>query len=170
MSETEKIPATWRDNKTVLLLVRVGFLTQFYIPAIIWIGVIVARYIEWAWIPVYQSAPTDLLYTVLSTTVIMVILTVQWPLFALILRFGKLRSAAPVLWCLIVMNISHIVICVLHSIYNTLWPILSMLPFPYYLPLLEVTINHLVPPTILFYLAIRAEKNSTLHSSHSTLP
>lgn len=153
MSEIEKIP-TWRDNKIVLRLVRIGFLLQFYIPALIWVVVFAALCIE-EMSQLYRT-PAMLTMTLIVATIVLYVFAAQWIFFAPILRFMKLRSAAPVLWCLIVTNILHIV-------FNIYWVRIIINIFPSMMnilllkPPLEWLLILLVPPTVLYIIAILVE-------------
>ena len=146
-SEIETPPVrrpSWRDNKAVLWLVRIGFLLQFYIPAIVCCRYICVK---------YSVAHYDLFYLWYFWTI--VLLVVQCSVFTLILRFVKLRSAHIVLWCLIVMN-------VIHSAY---WLYFASIPWP-------LTMRRLALPTALYLIAILVEwivffrkKKTTVNSS-----
>lgn len=152
MSETDETPVTWRDNKTVLRLVRIGFILQFLIPAIVCIVGLAAydffvppkqnldRYAE-----LVAQNQRYLFHVIAIPTLI--VLAVQYIIFALPLRLVELRSAVPVLWCLIIMNIIH----------SALWILLES----------PLTFMRLTPPTILYIVAIYYSK---LHTLHSTLP
>ncbi|MCL2624277.1 MAG: hypothetical protein FWD31_11495 [Planctomycetaceae bacterium] len=119
---------SWRDNKTVLWLVRIGFLLQFYIPMFVCCYYVYVNY------PGY-----GLFYIWYVRTLIL--LVVQCSVLTLILRFGKLRSAHIVLWCLIVMN-------VIHSAY-----------WLYFVPYISfpLTMHRLALPTALYFFAILIE-------------
>ena len=157
MSEIEETPATWRDNKTVLRLVRIGFILQFYIPAVVCIilgiiGLLIEAYYFFMPPPIVTGyiniamVMYELQLVAIIAGLTLVVLAVQWTIFTLILRSEKLRSATPVLWWLIGMNVIH----------SILWlPMLLVNP-------LQVTLVRLTPPTILYIMAIREEKKSSL--------
>ena len=144
-------PTSWRNNKTILWLVRIGFLLQFYIPAIVCCLFIY----NFSTLPIYTMSPDDprydavelepgmleCLFFVLSVFTLPLVI-VQCSIFTLILRFAKLKSAETVLWWLVVIN-------VLHSA-------LSMFIFF----LIPGTLIRLTPPTILYLIAIRIESKA----------
>ena len=122
-------PTSWRDNKAVLWLVRIGFLLQFYVPMFVCCRYICVN---------YSNGYYGLFYIWYVRTIIL--LVVQWSIYTLILRFIKLRSAHIVLWCLIVMN-------VIHSAY---WLYFAPIPWP-------LTMRRLALPTTLYFIAILVE-------------
>ena len=160
MTPTEETPAvTWRNNKTVLWLVRVGFILQFFIPAIVCCAIIHSYHVSPTPYPVF--APDDpnfdkaynaaFMHYVRSQLagITLAVLVVQCAIFTLILRFAKLRSANGVLQCLIAINLIHGMLWLAGG-----WP---------------WTIARLTPPTILYLIAIivewRAARHAETHSS-----
>jgi len=144
-NEIETLPVrqpSWRDNKAVLWLVRIGFLLQFYIPAIVCI------LIMWdASLPPQTVNNDEIFYKNLLHTaslITLILLVVQGSIFTLILRFAKLRTAKTVLWWLVVINILH----------TCAWGIIVM----------PVTLIRLTPPTILYLIAIRIESKTLRHA------
>jgi hypothetical protein len=133
MLQTGEPPAiprpTWRDNKAVLWLVRIGFHLQFYIPAIICCFVILASY----------SANNNVIggYAFFIAFTALVVLVAQWTITTLFLRHATLRTAGIVLGCLIVMNVIH----------SLVW-----LCFMSDLP--QIPLFRLTPPTVLYMIAI----------------
>ena len=137
--------SSWRDNKTVLRLVRIGFLLQFYIPAV------VCGYFIWVYFampveipprddPNFRGAEMDafirgMFFQFAAAT--LAVLAVEWTILTLALR-RKTPSAGNVLGCLVYINILH----------SGLW---LLILFP-------LTLIRLAPPTILYILAIRCER------------
>ena len=144
-------PPAWRDNEAVLWLVRIGFLLQFYIPAIVCcyivydIGtrppVIVSEddpyYADYE----FGKHLSEQFFKFSIYTLIL--LVVQWTFFSLILRFGKLRSAEGVLWLLIAINAIHSLAWLM-----IMWPL---------------TLIRLIPPNAFYYIAICIEARITRH-------
>ena len=136
---------SWRDNKAVLWLVRIGFLLQFYIPAVVCCVIMLAaflqppftmgrddpHYMEYAF---YENLRWDFfIFSILT----LILLAVQCIIGMLILRSPKTRFAGTVLWCLIVFNVLHGFVWML-----AMWP---------------VTLIRLTPPTILYGIAFYVE-------------
>ena len=93
-NEIETLPVrspSWRDNKAVLWLVRIGFLLQFHIPMVY--CCYLASLNRWL---ISQWAVNTLM-----------LLIVQCAFFTWVFRLKKLCSAHIVLWCLIIMNVIH---------------------------------------------------------------
>jgi len=141
-------PPSWRDNKAVLWLVRIGFLLQFYIPAIVCCIVMVVafmqppftlskgdpHYMEYAF---YENLRWDFfIFSILT----LILLAVQCIIGMLILRSPKTRFAGTVLWWLVAFNMIHGIVWLL-----LMWP---------------VTLIRLNPPTILYLIAIRKESKT----------
>jgi hypothetical protein len=149
---------SWRDNKAVLWLVRIGFLLQFYIPAAVCCYIVY----ETGTRPPFTMSEDDPYYADhafgehLSEEFFkfgvytLILLFVQWTIFALILRFAKLRSVEGILWCLIVINIIHAFAWIF-----VLWP---------------VTLIRLTPPTVLYYIAITIETRRSRHAPQEPAP
>ena len=147
---------SWRDNKAVLWLVRIGFLLQFYIPAIVCCYIIYVTGTR----PPFTMSEDDPYYAdhvfveglrdgfFKFGIYTLILLFVQWTIFSLILRFGKFRSVTGVLLCLIVINILHALAWML-----VMWP---------------VTLIRLTPPTLLYVIAIFFEWNAPHNDIQST--
>ncbi|MCL2120498.1 MAG: hypothetical protein FWH27_18955 [Planctomycetaceae bacterium] len=134
MSPTEETPSvhlpTWRDNKTVFWLVRVGFVLQFYIPMIVCCYIVY----ETGTSPSFTMRNEQFFKFGIST---LILLFVQCTVFTLILRHARLRFAEGVLWCLIVINAIHSLAWLM-----VMWPL---------------TLIRLIPPNALYYIAISVE-------------
>jgi len=132
MPPTEETPVirtpTWRDNKAVLWLVRAGFVLQFFIPAVVSILLI------WdSSLPPKTTNRDEIFYKNLFHSVsllTLILLTVQFSIFTLILRFGKLRFVRRILEWLILINLLH----------GGAWLHL----------VLPMTFTRLIPPTLLY--------------------
>jgi len=156
MSPTEETPInhtpTWRDNKAVLWLVRVGFVLQFYIPMVVCCWIVYStgtrspftmskddpNFADHAFVEYLNREFFKFgIYT-------LIFLVIQWAIFALVLRYAKLRSAGGVLLCLMIINIFHSLAWML-----VMWP---------------VTLIRLIPPTVLYYIAVWIEMG-TFHNA-----
>jgi len=129
-------PTSWRDNKAVLWLVRIGFLLQFYIPAI------VCCWVAWVSAPFNASlhddfAPGFFRYAILT----LILLAVQYHILTKFLRSRELRSAGLVLGCLVVFNTLHGVAWLYYT-------------WSWWLP---ITLIRLTPPNLLYLIAIVIE-------------
>ena len=135
MSQNDEI--TWRDNRIVLWLVRIGFLLQFYIPAGVCCYILIMTVGDMSFTGGFIQIFSGLTLTLLA---------VQWAVFASILRFVKLRSAWHILGCLIVVNVIH----------GGIW---LWIDWPY-------TMGRLAPPTVFFLIAMIAESGVFKNASH----
>ena len=141
-------PPSWRDNKTVLWLVRIGFVLQFYIPAIVCLLIIwdtgtnVPKvvpeddplYIDYVFA---KGINADLFKFSIYT---LILLTVQCTIFTLILRVVKSHVDNTLVW-LISINIIHSLIwCFM------MWPL---------------TLIRLAIPTILYFIAVCIESGKS---------
>jgi len=132
-------PTSWRDNKTVLRLIRIGFILQFYLPAVVCIVGLLGVYDYFLPMQhpdhnVAQSAhDASYIFHVIAIPTLMV-LAVQWVFFTLLLLHPELRSPAGILCLLIVINILH----------SGLWMLAGS----------PLTLIRLTPPTILYIIAI----------------
>jgi hypothetical protein len=155
----ESIPRyTWRDNKTVLWLVRVGFVLQFYIPAIVCCYIVYSTGTR----PPFTMSEDDPLYAdyhfgeYLSDQFFkygiatLMLLVVQWSLFSLILRFAKLRFAQGVLLSLVFINILHALVWLV-----VMWPL---------------TMLRLTPPTMLYIIALCIESKVSHNAPQPDTP
>ena len=142
MSHAETTPA-WRDNKTVLRLVRVGFFLQFYLPVI---GIIPFFYGS-----NFATSPSQSLQTLCIFMGIpsmefifpptLFFLIMQWGIFTAILQIDHLRSARRTLLCLIAVNMLYGVALIF------IW-------WPY-------ALLRLLPPSMLYGIAVLAEQGTT---------
>ena len=148
-------PTSWRDNKTALWLVRIGFFLQFYIPMFVCCYFVY----DFSTIPYYtmsvddpqydevelEPSPLDKAFLALSILTFPV-LVVQCTIFTLKLRSAQLHSVETILRRLIIIN-------VLHSFLS--WGFLIFLLIP-------ITLIRLTPPTILYLIAIRIESKANI--------
>ena len=146
---------TWRDNKAVLWLVRAGFVLQFYIPMVVCCWIVYStgtrspftmskddpNFADHAFVEYLNQEFFKFgIYT-------LIFLVIQWAIFALILRFAKLRVANEVLVWLIVINVIH--------------------GFAWMLVMWPVTLIRLTPPSILFGIAICVESRASSNVPHA---
>ena len=141
--------SSWRDNKTVLWLVRIGFALQFYIPPIVCVWII-WDYMMFVPKIIPEDDPSYMDYQFIIylrfeffkfSIYTLILLALQCTIFTLILRSAKLRFAGGVLWCLIIINIFHSLIwCFM------MWPL---------------TLIRLAIPTILFLIAVCIESGKS---------
>jgi len=143
---------SWRDNKTALRLVRIGFLLQFYLPAVVCIVGFLGAYDYF--LPMHHpdhqiafSAQYASYVFHIVAPITLFVLIVQCAVFTLLLRTPAPRSAAGVLCLLIVMNILH----------SGLWMLADS----------PLTLIRLTPPTILYIIAIIVEWRTPRHASET---
>ena len=146
-------PPSWRDNKAVLWLVRIGFFLQFYIPMIVCCHIVYTTGTR----PPFTTSEDDPYYADYAFgeslneqffkygIYTLIFLFVQWTIFSLILRLGQLRSVTEVLLWLIVINALH--------------------AFAWMFLVIPITLIRLTPPTILYLIAIRIESKAQRFAS-----